>query len=119
MLWDKGEEIVNKAKDLMQGLKAKISFTMAQKKGQNDANAEEESKKGWSGAELSKWEQEEQEMLAQIEFDNMNPADKRTLALASPRVPPQKGILNQVLSKQANAFLEKMKTSVEEKKRDM
>ena len=33
MLWDKGEEIVNKAKDLMSGLKAKIAFTMAQKKG--------------------------------------------------------------------------------------
>ena len=67
MIWEKGEEFVNKAKDLMSGLKARISFTMAQKKGQKEAQekeAGEESKKGWSSSELSKWEQEEKEMLA-------------------------------------------------------
>ena len=58
-------------------------------------------------------------MRAQIEFDNMNAADKRTLALASPRVAPQQGILNQILSKQANQFLTNMKKTVDVKKREM
>ena len=32
MLWEKGEELVGKAKDLMAGLKQRISWSMAQKK---------------------------------------------------------------------------------------
>ena len=35
MLWDKGEELVGKAKDLMQGLRARVSFSMKQKKANN------------------------------------------------------------------------------------
>ena len=32
MIYDKGEELVGKAKDLMQSLKARVSFSMSQKK---------------------------------------------------------------------------------------
>ena len=50
MIYDKGEELVGKAKDLMQSLKARVSFSMSQKKANREqaSNEEEESKKGWS-----------------------------------------------------------------------
>lgn len=125
MIWEKGEELVGKARDLMAGLKQRISFTMAQKKDERlakekqrtqQAAAGEEQKKGWSQQELSKWEQEEQEMLAQIEYDRLNQEEKHILARASPRVAPPKGILGNVLSKQAQRFLGKIETAQEERK---
>lgn len=84
----------------MTGLKARIAMSMAQKKSAREAEEEaagEEAKKGWSSTKLSKWEQEEQELLAQIEYDRLNEQEK--MVLASPRAKPAKGILGQVLSK--------------------
>ena len=91
MLWEKGEQLAEKAKGLMAGLKTRIAMSMAQKKSAREAEEGEESKKGWSSTKLSKWEQEEQELLAQIEYDRLNANEK--MILASPRAKPAKGIL--------------------------